>query len=419
MFKLPLAKTGKALKDYYIYDGTNWRDPSGNSVSTSIIKKQITDGEVTLESPDSVSIVSDSSSSENITVSSPANPQDVLALKTSIKNAPQKVKKVFTDALLSNMNASQIAGLKQYVDGIDANEFSDIDFGQAVIKFHPNLQIPSSRDDIAETMSQLDNPDYATRGGRTLKSVLDRFDDAKSKSSHRMRNLQYHPLGDLGQNSRDELEIVNTLLPEISEKPEVIKNKSALEAYDSDSKLIYRGLSRRVKRKADGTAVTDDNGNTVYYSSEELQKMFREASGTYWGRGYYGHGIYFAENVRESQNHYTDDAQNGVGVAKIKKGAHILDTESPNDPNHVMLISYAQQMLTAYLISQGLIPGSAEYRARYNEIWNDILDDQGSRAAFFGYDALYLSNKTFYVGLNRAALVLYDGTYGQWQNDQS
>jgi hypothetical protein len=76
-------------------------------------------------------------------------------------------------------------------------------------------------------------------------------------------------------------------------------------------------------------------------------------------------------------------------------------------------------MLQAYLISIGLIPGTSAYEAKFREYWGAIFANRGSMAAFFGYDALYLANRTFYVGLNRAMLALYDGTLGDWQNDRN
>ena len=116
-------------------------------------------------------------------------------------------------------------------------------------------------------------------------------------------------------------------------------------------------------------------------------------------------------------NSYAGGNLKAVGVFKIKTDANILTSESSSDEQHTLVNSYAKQMITAYLISIGLVPGSTEFNNAYNQLQADIFSDAGPRAAFFGYDALYIANNRYYVLLNRAAAVVYDGTLQEWRTE--
>jgi hypothetical protein len=310
------------------------------------------------------------------------------------------------------MSSEKIAELSSFIDdnvGEDG-KLSDMSTAEATIMFFPGLQTNSTRQDLLNALSDLDDPNVGTRGGKTFKSVLDTFDTALAKNRHRLTNQDAHPMGPLSQNSNKIMELLNTLFNEISDKPTVVKKKSELTSYDGKSPIIYRGV-RQVN-------YTDENGNRTVATPAELHKKFREEDGLWWGHGVYGQGIYNAQSLNTAQG-YSNDRTNGVSVSKMSADANVLATDSAEDPTYRNLQSYANQMLTAYLISIGFVPGTAAFDAKYNEYNSELFGDDGGRAGFFGYDVLHITSVNYWVILNRGAIVIYDGTHGDWVNDNS
>lgn len=435
-FKAPNFKVaGVEISTHYTFNGSGWRDSSGSFVSDSTLVARIKNGEVTLSSVDSVSSTPSTPTTpdapevvEDTTPVSSEKAAEALAkvqgLLVPLKTDPTKedAQRIlvssqfaagFDKSTIDSMNASQAQGLIDFIDGLDADNLTSIQYAEAVVRFSPNMDSALStsrmrKDEILEAISQLDNQDFITREGKTILDSFNMIPEAINKTDHRLTNLDYHPRGELGSGSNRFMEIVNTIFPSLSDKPVTVKSKQALLDYQGKSPLIYRSVKTvRVQGKT--------------YTPAELHKQLREADGVWWGNGVYGQGHYFAEDVSVPLNSYAyNDGPgdtNGVAVGKISADANILISEDSTDTNFMSLLEFKNKALFAYLISLGYVPGTSQWRAQMDKLDTQFLSDPGARAAFFGYDALNLTNHNYHVLLNRAVGVYYDGVLSQWKNE--
>jgi 8-oxo-dGTP pyrophosphatase MutT (NUDIX family) len=434
-FKLPYAKTEKTQKEYYVYSNGYWQSSSGSNASlgAETMAAYISRGEIVLETPDSLTranaIATSTSEGDTSTTvdTSPATPEETAALASKLSTLDNNLTKIFTPNTETTMDGVQTRGLLDFIDKNVSEDgtINDVAVAEAYVRFYPtpstlpSLMSSASKEEMLDIISQLDNEDYKTRGGRTFKTVLDDFDDAVERSTHRINNVEVaHPLGELGSNSNPIMELLNTLFPELSDRPQIMSTRKELEDYESPSELIYRGVNTVYKKDSRGNYFTDENGNAVVLGTpEELHKAYRDEDGVWWGYGVYGQGQYFAENRTTSESSYTDKRANGVAVGKISSEANIFSTANEYDDNIYWLQNYSSNMLYAYLISQGYTPGTVLFNQKMQDFDNKLFGDASGRAGFFGYDALYIQNNKYYVVLNRAATVMYDGVASDWDKE--
>ena len=435
-FKAPNFKvSGVEISTHYTFNGSGWRDTSGGFVSDSTLVAQIKRGEISLSSADAPTSVPSTGTSpdtpavvEDTTPVSSEKAAEVLAkveaLVADLSDDPSLEESInkkinvqfalgFNKATIDSMNVTQAQGLSDFIDALDVNNLTGVQYAEAVVRFSPDMNSALSnsrmrKDEILEAISQLDNQDFITREGKTILEAMDMIPEAINKTDHRLTNLEFHPRGELGNNSNRFMEIVNTIFPSLSNKPTTVNSKQELLDYQGKSPLIYRSVK------------TVRTGGTTY-TPAELHRQLREDDGVWWGHGVFGQGHYFAEDVNLPLHSYQyndgpGDA-NGVAVAKISADANILVSEDSSDTNFMSLVEFKNKVLYAYLISLGLVPGTREWNNKMNILDSQFLEDPGARAAFFGYDSLNLTNHNYHVILNRAVGVYYDGILTQWNNE--
>jgi hypothetical protein len=399
---LPYAKGAFTTQAYYMFDGSNWRAVGGSSIDLRSLKGYISNGEITLASPSDAVTTPDTTSAEL------ADERGIASFKSQLEGVDSpELTSAFSDDALSRMRAGSLSNLSTLLSdnvGTDG-KISPAILGQAILQYHPDSTGNFSPDTMMQVLSQIDDPNFAVRG-RTYGELLGEFDTAIAKTEARLSNLESHPVKELGNKSNVVMELVNTLFPELSDKPDVVATKQEMIDYDSEYDIVYRGLTP--------VRYTAPDGTTKTATARELHELFRTADGLWWGHGVYGQGLYSAKDVSTPLAHYANRDTDGVGVLKAKKDINILKSADEQDESFLELISYYRQVLTAYLVSRGFIPGSAAFNSAFSKYQDSLFSDASGRAAFFGYDAVHLTNMDYYIFLNRAAIVAYDGTYKDW-----
>lgn len=388
----PKGKKSYRVKRHIVKTEHGWKDAVNNEeIDVNVMRKLIKRSDIRLSS----------------TPAPPSeNPEDLVELpderRAQLSSLVAKYDK--NDALATAIDMDKL----KVIDGNDLERFlnergasgalSDRDFQEAVILFSSESMEnykPEQRKQIIELLDDLDSKDTGVRGGMTIREAFDKFEEANGRANvrHSAESRRYRRAS-----SRDML-LISELFPEVDAKPTVVKSKNQVEDAPGEHPLIYRGVTPNL-----------ENGQTL--RSSEIMKRFKNDDQIYWGHGVYGDGYYFSDNDGRAIE-YASNHLGNVTVSRLKDDAGVLTYAEAKALKHV-----GYNAIVAYLISQGIFPGSSEFSQKVRMLRNSSNDDSFF-ASFFGFDAVVATqsaDEDYYVLLSRANLLVFDGSLRTWRN---
>ena len=389
--------------DGYISDSKFVSD-SGFEVSLDSLQRNLKASKADPNEPDGfIQIIEPAVSSAKS--QTPSSPQERDNFKAEVSRRVSNSEGFLTSNVVDGMSKEQISGFLSYLDDNGADEKS---VAKAVILYgaHMNSVTDVERKLYAEAADEVYTAGSA-RKNRKLKDVFASIPTAFEQTTK-------EKLKEVGrEESAQPLEILSLIMPEIRNLPTVVSSPEKLPESTSERPHIYRGVEPNSRIRA-----------------STFHKDWAFSAHPYWGGNKggkaAGYGNYFSTQYGTASGYaglgYSSSPPSDrrgergrIAYAVMKPEAKELETDSESGGKKGRLSSMKKAgyiWLSAYLASQGIAPGTQEFKDFMKKYGSSrMMFDESFFPAARGYDYSRLpSSDGRWVIYSRGMMVVVDPT---------